>query len=54
MTIKNETQKKFITIQEASRFSGLDKQTIRKMVDLSQIDGYKTPSRQRRINKDSL
>lgn len=44
----------FITIQQASLFSGLDKQTIRKMVDLSQIDGYKTPSGQRRINKQSL
>ena len=47
-------EKKFITIQQASIFSGLDKQTIRKMVDNSQIDGYKTPSGQRRINKQSI
>jgi predicted site-specific integrase-resolvase len=50
----DEKNKKFITIQQASLFSGLDKQTIRKMVDLSQIDGYKTPAGQRRINKSSL
>jgi putative resolvase len=47
-------EKKFITIQEASLFSGLSKQTIRKMADLSQINSYKTPSGQRRIDKFSL
>lgn len=50
----NEKEKKFITIQEASLLSGLSKQTIRKMADLSQINSYKTPSGQRRINKSSL
>jgi predicted site-specific integrase-resolvase len=47
-------EKKFITVQEASLFSGLSKQTIRKMVDLSQINSYKTLSGQRRIDKYSL
>jgi excisionase family DNA binding protein len=47
-------EKTFLTINEASLYSGLDKQTIRKMVDQSQIDGYKTPSGQRRINRESL
>jgi excisionase family DNA binding protein len=47
-------EKIFLTINEASLYSGLDKQTIRKMVDQSQIDGYKTPSGQRRINRESL
>ena len=47
-------EKKFITIREASIFTGLDKQTVRKMYDLSQISGYKTPSGQRRIDKSSI
>lgn len=53
MNEKHES-KKFFTIKEASLYSGLDKQTIRKMVDKSQIDGYKTPSGQRRINRESI
>jgi excisionase family DNA binding protein len=47
-------EKKFITVQEASLFSGLSKQTIRKMVDSAQISSFKTPTGQRRINKQSL
>lgn len=50
----NGEEKKFITIKEASTISGLDKQTIRKMFDLSQIHGYKTPSGQRKIDRSSI
>ena len=50
----NENIKKFINVQEASKYSGLDKQTIRKMFDNSQIDGFKTPTGQRKINLSSL
>lgn len=46
--------KQFINVQDASNFSGLDKQTIRKMVDNKTMSGYKTPSGQRRINKSDL
>ena len=53
MTIDGK-EKQFLTIQEASLFSGLSKQTLRKMVDLSQLDSYKTPTNQRRINKQSI
>lgn len=44
----------FISIKRASELSGLDSQTIRKMFDLLQIQGYKTPSGQRKIDKSSL
>lgn len=50
----DKKEKIFITIGEASTLSGLDVQTLRKMVDASQINGYKTPAGQRRINRDSL
>lgn len=50
----NDEEKEFLTIGEASKFSGLSSQTLRKMADLSQIDSYKTPSGQRRINKHCL
>jgi predicted site-specific integrase-resolvase len=47
-------EKEFITIGNASMLSGLDIQTIRKMADTSQIESYRTPSGQRRINRNSL
>lgn len=50
----NEEKKEFFTIVQASRLSGLFSQTVRKMADSSQINSYKTPSGQRRINKESL
>ena len=49
-----EKETDFVSVGVASRLSGLDKQTIRKLVDQSQVDGYKTPSGQRRINRSSL
>jgi predicted site-specific integrase-resolvase len=45
---------RFISVKHASIFSGLDKQTIRKLVDNKTITGYKTPSGQRRISQNSL
>ena len=47
-------EKEFVSVGDASLITGLIKQTIRTMVDSSQIIGYKTPSGQRRINKSSL
>jgi predicted site-specific integrase-resolvase len=49
---KKEAQ--FITVGNAAIISGLNIQTIRKLADSAQIDGYKTPSGQRRINRNSL
>ena len=46
--------KKFISIAEASAYTGLDQQTLRKMFDLLQINGYKTPKGSRRFDKSSL
>lgn len=43
-----------MSVRDASIFSGLDKQTIRKMVDEKTIAGYKTPTGQRKVNKESL
>lgn len=51
---KKDTEAKFITVQSASLLTGLDKQTIRKLFDNAQIDGYKTPSGQRRLDKQCL
>lgn len=39
---------------EASRLTGLEAQTIRKMADQNVISGYKTPSGQRRCNLQSI
>lgn len=43
--------KEFITPGEASKLSGLDIQTIRKLVDNKKITGFITPSGHRRINR---
>ena len=43
--------KEFITPGEASKLSGLDIQTIRKLVDNKKISGFITPSGHRRINR---
>ena len=50
----NEKEKKFISVGNASIITGLDPQTIRKMFDNKTISGYKTPSGQRRINKECI
>jgi hypothetical protein len=50
----NDVEKQFISVGDASAFSGLNKQTIRKMVDKKEIAGFTTLSGQRRINKQSL
>lgn len=52
-TRKEETRG-FISVGEASKLSGLDSQTIRKMVDSKEITGFKTPSGHRRVNRSSL
>ena len=40
----------FISIREASRISGIEPQTLRKMADTKKIGCFKTPSRQRKFN----
>jgi len=47
-------EKKFISIGDAALLTGLDIQTVRKMFDNKTISGYKTPSNQRRIDKEAL
>lgn len=47
-------EKQFVTVGEASTFTGLDPQTIRKLADKASIVCYRTPSGQRRINLQSL
>lgn len=47
-------EKKFVTVGEASRLSGLEAQTIRKMADSSSLLCYKTPGGKRRIDLSSL
>jgi putative resolvase len=44
----------FITIGEASKISGINIQTIRKMVDRGEIPCYKTVSGHRKINREGL
>lgn len=45
---------KFISVRDASLFTGLSMQTIRKMVDKSQINGYKTPTGHRKIDRAGI
>jgi predicted site-specific integrase-resolvase len=47
-----ETQ--FISIKDASKITGLTQQTLRKLADNKQLDCYKTPSGQRKFNKNFL
>jgi putative resolvase len=54
MEQNNEKEKRYVTVGEASRLTGLDPQTIRKMADKASILCYKTPSGQRRINLQSI
>ena len=50
----NGKEKKFLSVKEASLFTGIGNQTIRKMADEQTISCYKTASGHRRINKQSL
>ena len=38
----NDSKQQFITISEASKFSGFSQQTIRKMVNKNEIASFKT------------
>jgi putative resolvase len=51
---KNQNQKQFVTVGEASSITGIEAQTIRKMADKASFICYRTPSQQRRINLQSL
>lgn len=53
MDIQDE-EKRFVNVKEASRLTGLDPQTIRKMADNASFTCYKTPSGQRRISLQSI
>lgn len=54
MNGEEKERNNFISIGEASKLSGLNVQTLRKMVGLSQIKSYRTPSGQRRIDQQDL
>ena len=47
-------EKKFLTVQEASLYTGIGIQTIRKMADSKKISCFKTDTGHRRINRESL
>ena len=47
-------EKQFVSVKYASILTGLDKQTIRKFFDNKKINGYKTPTGQRRIDRQGL
>lgn len=47
-------EKDFIKVREAYVLTGIEYQTIRKLVDTGKVKGYKTPSGQRMVNKASL
>jgi len=49
-----EKEKQFVSVKYASILTGLDKQTIRKFFDNKKINGYKTPTGQRRIDRQGL
>jgi predicted site-specific integrase-resolvase len=50
----NEKKKEFVSIGEASRLTGLEAQTLRKLADQASIVCYRTPSGQRRYNLQSV
>jgi len=51
---KNNNIKQFLTIKETAEYSGLHPNTLRKLADQQKIMCYKTPSGQRRFNKEDL
>jgi len=50
----NERKKEFVSIGEASRITGLEAQTLRKLADKASFICYRTPSGQRRYNLQSI
>ena len=52
--MNGKRQRLFVTVGEASRLTGLEAQTIRKMADKASFVCYKTPSGQRKINLQSI
>lgn len=51
---REKKEKEFITAGEASELSGLEIQTIRRLVDSKKISSFTTPAGHRRINRKSL
>lgn len=51
---REKTEKEFITAGEASQLSGLEIQTIRRLVDSKKISSFTTPAGHRRISRKSL
>jgi len=49
-----QAEKRFVTVGEAARLTGLEIQTVRKMADQASLVCYKTPSGQRRIDIHSI
>lgn len=52
--MNDRKEKRFVSVGEASRLTGLEAQTVRKMADKASIICYKTPSGQRRIDLQSI
>jgi len=52
--MKDGTEKSFISTKEATRITGLHPHTIRKLADKNEIICYKTPSGQRKYNRQCL
>ncbi len=52
--MNGKTEKLFVAMGRASKLTGLEAQTIRKMADKGIIQCYKTPSGQRRFNIQSI
>lgn len=51
---REKKEKEFITAGEAAQLSGLEIQTIRRLVDTKAVAGFTTPAGHRRINKKSF
>ena len=49
-----QKEKLYVSVAEASRLTGLESQTVRKMADNASILCYRTPSGQRRISLQSI
>lgn len=50
----NKNNSIFISISEASKISGIESQTLRKLGDQQKVKCYRTPTGQRKFDKDSL
>jgi predicted site-specific integrase-resolvase len=53
-TFKNEEEKRYISVGEASKLCGICPQTLRIRIDEGKIDSYRTESGQRKVNKLSI